>query len=127
MTTISLLALLIGIAIGAAIHGYAPADFLVRYAGPSNPLAVPLVVLIGIPLYSNAAGIVPVVQVLMEKGLPIGTALAFMMSVVAISPPELIILRKVIKPKLIAVFVGVVAVAILGIGYLFNWLVPLVR
>jgi uncharacterized protein len=118
---------LIGIAIGAAIHGYAPADFLVRYAGPSNPLAVPLVVLIGIPLYSNAAGIVPVVQVLMEKGLPIGTALAFMMSVVAISPPELIILRKVIKPKLIAVFVGVVAVAILGIGYLFNWLVPLVR
>jgi hypothetical protein len=118
---------LVGIGIGGLIHGYAPADFLVRYAGPGNPLAVPLVVLVGIPLYSNAAGTVPIVQVLMEKGMSMGTALAFMMSVVAISVPELIILRRVIKPRLIAVFVVIMAVSITGIGYLFNWVIPAVR
>jgi uncharacterized membrane protein YraQ (UPF0718 family) len=111
---------LIGIGIGAWIHGYVPMDFVLKYAGPGNPLAVIVAVLIGIPLYSNAAGTIPIVQALVEKGLPMGTALAFMMSIVAISTPELIILRKVIKPKLIAIFVGIVAISIIIIGYLFN-------
>jgi hypothetical protein len=111
---------LIGIGIGAWIHGYVPMDLVVKYAGPGNPFAVIVAVLIGIPLYSNAAGTIPIVQALVEKGLPMGTALAFMMSIVAISTPELIILRKVIKPKLIAIFAGVVAVSIIIIGYLFN-------
>ncbi len=111
---------LIGIAIGAWIHGYAPIDFVVKYAGADNPLAVPIAVLIAIPLYSNAAGTIPIVQALVEKGMPIGTALAFMMAIVAISVPEMVILRKVIKPKLIAIFVGIVSIAIIIIGYLFN-------
>jgi len=111
---------LIGIGLGAWIHGYVPMDFILKYAGPSNPFAVIVAVLIGIPLYSNAAGTIPVIQALVEKGLPMGTALAFMMSIVAISTPEMIILRKVIKPKLIAIFAGIVAVAIIIVGYLFN-------
>lgn len=109
-----------GIAIGAFIHGYAPTDFVAQYAGRGNPLAVPLVVLIAIPLYSNAAGTIPIVQALMEKGLPLGTTLAFMMAITAISTPEMIILRRVIKPKLIAIFIGVVTAAIVTIGYVFN-------
>jgi uncharacterized protein len=109
------------VAIGAAIHGYVPAGFLATYAGPGNPLAVPLAVLVGVPLYSNAAGVIPIVSSLIEKGIPLGTALAFMMAVTALSFPELVILRRVLKPKLIAVFVGVNTVAIIGIGYLFNW------
>lgn len=112
----------IGIAIGGFIHGYAPQDFLVRYAGRNNPLAVPLAVLIGVPLYSNAAGTIPIVEALMAKGLPVGTALAFMMAVTALSLPEMIILRKVIKPRLISVFVGIMAVTIIFVGYLFNWI-----
>ena len=111
---------LIGIGLGAWIHGYVPMDFVLKYAGPGNPFAVPIAVLIGIPLYSNAAGTIPIVQALVEKGLPMGTALAFMMSIVAISTPEMIILRKVIKPKLIAIFAGIVTVAIIIVGYLFN-------
>ena len=111
---------LLGIGLGAWIHGYVPMDFVLKYAGPGNPFAVPIAVLIGIPLYSNAAGAIPIVQALVEKGLPMGTALAFMMSIVAISTPEMIILRKVIKPKLIAIFAGIVTVAIIIIGYLFN-------
>jgi uncharacterized membrane protein YraQ (UPF0718 family) len=111
---------IIGIGIGAVIHGYVPMDYVLKVAGPGNPLAVPIAVLIGIPLYSNAAGTIPIIQALVEKGMPMGTALAFMMSIVAISTPEMIILRKVIKPKLIAVFAGVVAVAIIIVGYLFN-------
>lgn len=111
---------LIGIGLGAWIHGYVPMDFVLKYAGPDNPFAVIVAVLIGIPLYSNAAGAIPIIQALVEKGLPMGTALAFMMSIVAISTPELIILRKVIKLKLIAIFTGIVAVAIIIIGYLFN-------
>ncbi len=109
-----------GIGIGAVMHGYIPDDFLVRFAGPGNPFAVPLAVLIGVPLYSNAAGVIPLVSVLTEKGMAMGTVLAFMMAVVALSLPEAIILRKVLKPKLIAVYFGVNAVGILGIGYLFN-------
>ena len=110
----------IAIGIGAIIHGYAPSDFLLKYAGPNNPLAVPIAVLIGVPLYSNAAGIIPLVAVFIEKGIPIGTALAFMMAVTALSFPEMIILRKVLKPKLLAIFIGILAVSIVGIGYLFN-------
>jgi uncharacterized membrane protein YraQ (UPF0718 family) len=110
----------IGIAIGAIIHGYAPADFLVNIAGPDNPLAVPIAVLIGIPLYSNAAGMIPIMEVLTAKGMAMGTALAFMMAVIGLSLPELIILRKVIKIKLLAIFVGIMFVAITLTGYLFN-------
>lgn len=110
----------IGIAIGGFIHGYAPQDFLVKYAGRDNLLAVPLAVLIGVPLYSNAAGTIPIVNALMEKGMALGTVLAFMMAVTALSLPEMIILRKVLKPKLIAIFVGIMAVTIIIVGYLFN-------
>ena len=112
--------ILIGIAIGAIIHGYAPADFLLNIAGPNNPFAVPIVVIIGIPLYSNAAGMLPVMQVLTSKGMAFGTALAFMMAVIGLSLPELIILRRVIKIKLIAVFVAIMFAAITLTGLLFN-------
>ena len=113
----------IGIGLGALIHGYVPIDLVAKYAGKGNPFAVLIAVVMGAPLYSNAAGTIPIVQALMEKGLPIGTALAFMMSVTAISLPELVILRKVLKPRLLAIFVGVVVIAIIIIGYLFNFLI----
>jgi uncharacterized membrane protein YraQ (UPF0718 family) len=112
--------ILIGIAIGAVIHGYAPSDFLVNIAGPDNPLAVPIAVLVGIPLYSNAAGMIPIMEVLTAKGMAMGTALAFMMSVIGLSLPEMIILRKVIKVKLLAVFAGILFVSFTLTGYLFN-------
>jgi uncharacterized membrane protein YraQ (UPF0718 family) len=111
---------LVGIAIGGFMHGYAPADFLARYAGPGSWYAVPLAVIIGIPLYSNAAGVIPIVSVLLEKGMAIGTALAFMMAVTALSLPEAIILRKVLKPRLLAVYFSVVAIGITLTGYIFN-------
>ncbi len=109
-----------GIAIGAVMHGYIPDDFLAQYASADNPLAVPLAVLVGVPLYSNAAGVVPLIGVLTQKGVSVGTSLAFMMAVVGLSLPEAIILRKVLKPKLIAVYFSVNAVGIMAIGYLFN-------
>lgn len=109
-----------GVAIGAFIHGYAPADLLVRYAGRDNPLAVLVAVLIGIPLYSNAEGVIPIVQALWAKGLPLGTALAFMMAVTGLSLPESLILRRVMKPKLLATFIGIVGMSIIIVGYLFN-------
>lgn len=112
--------LLGGIALGAVIHGWAPASFFVKYAGAGNPFAVLIAVLVGIPLYSNAAGVIPIVQVLHDKGLPMGTLLAFMMSVVALSLPEMILLRRVLKPKLLATFFGVVGLGIVFVGYLFN-------
>ena len=112
--------LLLGIGVGAAIHGWVPESFFARYAGPGNPFAVPFAVLIGIPLYSNAAGVLPLVEALYAKGLAMGTLLAFMMAVVALSLPEMILLRRVLKPKLIAAFIGVVAAGILLVGYLFN-------
>jgi len=112
--------ILLGIAIGAVIHGYAPADFLVNIAGPDNPFAVPIAVLIGIPLYSNAAGMIPIMEVLTSKGMAMGTALAFMMAVIGLSLPEMIILRKVIKIKLLLVFAGILFVAFTLTGYLFN-------
>ncbi len=111
---------LIGIGVGGFIHGYVPSDFLIRYAGPGNPFAVPVAVLIGVPLYSNAAGTVPIVQALMGKGMPIGTVLAFMMAVTALSFPEAVILKNVLKIRLLLIFFGIVAAAIVGVGYLFN-------
>jgi uncharacterized membrane protein YraQ (UPF0718 family) len=111
---------LVGVGVGAFIHGYAPADFLAVHAGRDNVFAVPLAVLIGVPLYSNAAGMIPVVQALLGKGLPIGTALAFMMAVTALSFPEAVILKKVLKMRLLLTFFGIVALAIIGVGYLFN-------
>ncbi|MGE5509003.1 MAG: permease [Chitinophagales bacterium] len=112
----------VGIGVGAFIHGYAPQNLLTAIAGKSNPLAVPLAVLIGVPLYSNAAGTIPIVKALIEKGMAMGTALAFMMAVTALSLPEAIILRKVLKPKLLGLYFGIGAVTIMLIGYLFNWL-----
>ena len=110
----------IAIGIGGFIHGYVPEDFLVRYAGPQNPFGVPVAVALGVPLYSNAAGVIPIVYALMEKGMSMGTVLAFMMAVTALSLPEMIILRKVLKIKLLAVFVSIMTVTIIGVGYLFN-------
>jgi len=112
--------LLAGIGLGAVIHGWAPQDLFTRYAGADNPAAVLVAVGIGVPLYSNAAGIMPLVQALHDKGMPMGTLLAFMMSVVALSLPELILLRRVLKPPLLAAFVLVVATGIVAVGYLFN-------
>jgi uncharacterized membrane protein YraQ (UPF0718 family) len=114
--------LLIGIAIGAGIHGYVPEDFMASLMGKSAWWSVPAAVLIGVPLYSNAAGIIPIVQALLSKGAALGTVLAFMMAVIGLSFPETIILRKVLKPTLIAAFIGTVAVGILLVGYLFNWI-----
>jgi uncharacterized membrane protein YraQ (UPF0718 family) len=109
-----------GIAVGAIIHGYVPQNFMAAIMGREAWWSVPVAVLVGVPMYSNAAGIVPVVQALLEKGAALGTVLAFMMSVIALSLPEIVILRKVLKPKLIAVFLGVVASGILLVGFLFN-------
>ena len=112
--------ILAGIAIGAVIHGYAPADFLLNIAGNDNPLAVPIAVLIGIPLYSNAAGMIPIIEVLTSKGMAMGTALAFMMAVIGLSLPEMVILRKVIKVRLLLIFAGILFVSFTLTGYLFN-------
>lgn len=111
---------LIGIAIGAAIHGYVPQDFMASFMGHDVWWAVPASVLMGVPMYANAAGIIPVVEALLAKGAALGTVLAFMMSVIALSLPEIIILRKILKPRLIAVFVGVVTSGILLVGFVFN-------
>lgn len=115
--------IVVALAIGGFIHGYVPEDLLVAYAGRQNPLAVPLVVLIGVPLYNSASGMVPIVYALMEKGLPLGTVLAFMMAVSALSLPEMIILRRVLKPRLLAVFAAILTAAIILTGYLFNAIV----
>jgi uncharacterized protein len=112
--------ILIGIGVGAAVHGYVPENFMASIMGKSAWWSVPLSVLIGVPLYSNAAGIIPIVQSLLEKGASLGTALAFMMSVIGLSLPETIILKKVLKMPLILIFVGVVATGIMIVGFLFN-------
>ena len=109
-----------GIAIGAGAHGYVPDDYLAYLLGNQNWYSVPLAILVGVPLYSNAAGIIPIVSVLIEKGVSLGTSLAFMMSVIGLSLPEIIILKKVLKWQLIAVFVGVVSIGIVTVGYIFN-------
>lgn len=112
--------IIIGVGIGAWIHGYVPADFLAQYAGADKWYAVPLATLIGIPLYSNAAGVIPLVSALTEKGVAMGTTLAFMMAVTALSLPEFMILKKVMKTKLIIIFASIVGVGIMFTGYLFN-------
>ena len=114
--------LLVGIGLGAVIHGWAPESFFTRYAGPGNAFGVLIAVLIAIPLYSNAAGILPLVEALYAKGLPMGTLLAFMMAVVALSLPEMILLRRVLKPQLLVIYVAVVGASIVAVGYLFNYL-----
>lgn len=111
---------LIGIALGAAMHGYVPEDFFEKYIGNDTWYAVPLAVLLGVPLYANAVGIIPVIQVLVAKGIPIGTSLAFMMAVVGLSIPEATLLKKVMTTKLVLIFFGVVAGCIMISGYLFN-------
>ena len=109
-----------GIAVGAAVHGYVPENFMASIMGKEVWWSVPLAVFIGVPLYSNAAGIIPILQALLEKGASLGTALAFMMSVIGLSLPEMIILKKVIKLPLIIIFVSVVATGIMIVGFLFN-------
>jgi uncharacterized membrane protein YraQ (UPF0718 family) len=111
---------LLGIAVGAGIHGYVPEGFMASIMGKDAWWSVPLAVLIGVPMYSNAAGIIPVVQALLGKGAALGTVLAFMMSVIGLSLPEAIILRKVLKLPLIFAFFGVVALGIMAVGFLFN-------
>ena len=112
-----------GIGIGAGIHGYLPQDLIVRWAGPQNPLAVPIAVIIGVPLYANVAGVLPITEALVGKGLPLGTVLSFTMAVTALSLPEMVILRKVLRPQLLTVFIAVMTSGIIGVGYLFNALI----
>jgi hypothetical protein len=115
--------IVLGIAVGALIHGYVPEEFLAAIMGKGAWWSVPIAVLIGIPMYSNASGMIPVVQALLGKGAALGTVLAFMMAVIALSLPEILILRKVLKMRLIATFVGVVGMGILIVGYLFNMII----
>jgi uncharacterized membrane protein YraQ (UPF0718 family) len=112
---------LAGLAIGAGIHGYVPTGFFEQYLSSSNPLAVPLSVVLAVPMYANASGILPVVQALVAKGIPLGTAMAFMMAVVGLSLPEAMMLKKAMQTRLLATFFGTVGVSIVALGYLFNW------
>lgn len=112
----------LGVAVGAGIHGWVPAELLARWAGPDNPLAVPVVTALGVPLYSNAAGVIPIAEALWAKGMATGTVLAFMMATVALSVPELVLLRQVLRPKLLALFFGSVSLGIVLIGVLVNLL-----
>ncbi|MBP1681123.1 MAG: permease [Proteobacteria bacterium] len=111
---------LIGVGIGAFIHGYIPTEFIVKYAGSNTWYSVPLAVILGVPMYSNAAGVMPLIEVLTSKGMLLGTALSFMMAITALSLPEAMILKRILHVKLIATFFGIVAVGIMGVGYLFN-------
>jgi len=115
--------IILGIAVGAGAHGYVPDAYLASALGNQHWYSVLLAIFVGIPLYSNAAGIIPIVSVLIEKGVTLGTALAFMMSVIGLSLPEIIILKKVLKWQLIGVFIGVVALGIIIVGFVFNYLV----
>jgi uncharacterized membrane protein YraQ (UPF0718 family) len=117
-----LLYVIIGIAIGAAMHGFVPENFFTEYLSADKWYAVPLAVIFAVPLYANAAGIVPVIQVFVAKGVPLGTAIAFMMAVVGLSLPEATLLKKVMKWKLIGIFFGTIAVFIILLGFLFNWI-----
>jgi uncharacterized membrane protein YraQ (UPF0718 family) len=112
----------IGVGIGALIHGYIPKDLIAEWAGASNPLAVPIAVLMGIPMYSSAAGVMPLVEVLTSKGMLLGTALAFMMAITALSLPEAMILKRILHIRLILTFFGIVGAGIICIGYLFNFI-----
>jgi len=110
----------VGIAIGAGIHGYVPTTLVAQLAGASNPFAVPIAVILGVPLYANIAGVMPITEALANKGMPLGTVLAFTMAVTALSLPEMVILRKVLRPQLLAVFISLMTFGIISIGYLFN-------
>ena len=112
---------LVGVGVGAAIHGWVPEGFFMRYAGPDNPAAVPIATLVGVPLYSNAATAVPIGQALYAKGVALGTVLSFMMATSALSLPEAILLRRVLKPRLVLAFFGIVTAGIMIIGFVFNW------
>ena len=112
---------LAGLVVGAAIHGFVPVGFFEQYLSGEGLLAVPASVVVAVPMYANAAGVLPVVESLVAKGIPLGTALAFMMAVVGLSLPEAMMLKKVMKTRLLATFFGSVAVSIVGLGYLFNW------
>jgi uncharacterized membrane protein YraQ (UPF0718 family) len=114
--------IVLGIGVGSGIHGFVPENYLASFMGKDSWYAVPLSVLIGIPLYSNAAGVIPIVQSLMAKGASLGTSLAFMMAVIGLSLPEMIILRKVLKIQMIFIFIGILAVGIIAVGYLFNFI-----
>jgi uncharacterized membrane protein YraQ (UPF0718 family) len=111
---------LLGVGVGAWIHGYIPTDFIARYTGEGNPFAVIIAVIMGIPMYSNAAGVMPLVEVLTSKGMLLGTALSFMMAVTELSLPEALILKKIISLRLIGLFFAIVGSGIIAIGYLFN-------
>jgi uncharacterized protein len=111
---------IVGIAIGAGIHGYVPTDLVTHWAGRNNPIAVPIAVMMGVPLYANIAGVLPITEALVNKGMPLGTVLAFTMAVTALSLPEMIILRKVLRPQLLIVFITLMTFGIISIGYLFN-------
>lgn len=111
---------MLGVGVGAWIHGYVPTDFIASYTGEGNPFAVPIAVIMGIPMYSNAAGIMPLIEVLTSKGMLLGTALSFMMAVTALSLPEALILKKIISLKMIGIFFGIVGIGIIAIGYFFN-------
>lgn len=113
---------ILGIGLGAGIHGYVPQDFFVKILGADAWWSVPLAVILGVPMYSNAAGIVPIISALLEKGAALGTSLSFMMAVIALSLPEAILLRKVLKPRLLGIFFGTVACGIMLVGYLFNFI-----
>lgn len=113
---------IIGIGIGALMHGFIPTGFFEKYISKDNPFAVPIAVILGVPMYSNAAGVLPIIQVMVQKGIPLGTAIAFMMAVVGLSLPEATLLKKVMSMRLIAIFFGVVTVSIIISGYLFNWI-----
>lgn len=117
-----LLYVVIGIGLGALMHGFIPTGFFEKYISKENPFAVPIAVLLGVPMYSNAAGVLPIIQVLVQKGIPLGTAIAFMMAVVGLSIPEATLLKKVMSLKLIAIFFGVVTFCIILSGYLFNFI-----
>ncbi len=112
----------IGVGVGALIHGYVPQEWFIAHAGADNLFAVPLAVLVAVPLYSNVTGTIPIAEVLIDKGLPVGTTLTFIMSTVAISLPEIMILRKVLKPQMLAFFIAYLMVAFIVVGYVFNWL-----
>lgn len=114
---------LVGVGVGALFHGYAPEGIMAQYAGKSNPFAVPIAVGLGVPLYSNVMGLIPIAESLIGKGLPVGTALAFLMSVTALSLPEMILLKKILKPRLIMIFIAITTTGIIITGYLFNLII----
>lgn len=114
--------ILIGVAIGGLMHGFIPTNFFEQYISKDNPFAVPIAVLLGVPMYTNTAGILPIMQVMVQKGIPLGTAIAFSMAVVGLSIPEAMLLKKVMTTKMLALFFGVVTLCIIISGYIFNWI-----